>query len=288
MLGHLRRVALRVPTATGRRLFATGLATRRLHKDGLRVSHSIANKHHPYRFLFANLSTEASNDATDAEAAETTKTDSPEAAGPRAVAKDGSQRSRHSFQAETSQLLDIVSRSLYTDKEVFIRELISNASDALEKVRHRSVAGEPVEDAEAELQINITVDPEARTITIQDTGIGLSEDELHECLGTIAKSGTKAFMQAASASGASGVGESLIGQFGVGFYSAFMVADSVDVFSKSANPEEGPRLWSSIGTFACDNVGRTSYYGSLVEFPRFDVVVGYVGPSTFCTCALAA
>ena len=183
--------------------------------------------------------------------AEDTATSDEEEAEPVEKEKEGVSRTKHTFQAETSQLLDIVSRSLYTDKEVFIRELISNASDALEKARHRIVTGDPVEDAEAELRIDITVDPEANTITIKDTGIGLSEDELHECLGTIAKSGTKAFMQAAaqdpSASGNSNIGESLIGQFGVGFYSAFMVADGVDVFSKSADPEQGPRLWSSAG-----------------------------------------
>lgn len=159
-----------------------------------------------------------------------------------------SETTRHSFQAETSQLLDIVSRSLYTDKEVFIRELISNASDALEKVRHRLVSGEATEDSDAELRIDINVDSENRSITIQDSGIGLSESELHKCLGTIAKSGTKEFMQQATATGGgSGIGENLIGQFGVGFYSAFMVADTVNVYTKSANPDDSARLWSSSG-----------------------------------------
>ena len=146
----------------------------------LRVQHQQAK-----RFPFRTFASEASPSSESSEdgGVEPATGEAETPAGPAAHAKEGSARSRHSFQAETSQLLDIVSRSLYTDKEVFIRELISNASDALEKVRHRSVSGEPVVDESAELQISITVDPENRTITIQDTGIGLSEDELHECLG---------------------------------------------------------------------------------------------------------
>lgn len=164
-----------------RLLSSAGLSNPRRRPLGMmRIQQHQQVKHIPFRTFASEASTSS---GTSDDGAEPVAAEDETPAGPTAHAKEGSARSRHSFQAETSQLLDIVSRSLYTDKEVFIRELISNASDALEKVRHRSVSGEPVVDESAELQISITVDPENRTITIQDTGIGLSEDELHECLG---------------------------------------------------------------------------------------------------------
>ncbi|TMW63455.1 hypothetical protein Poli38472_002396 [Pythium oligandrum] len=158
---------------------------------------------------------------------------------------------RHEFQAETRQLLDIVTHSIYTDKEVFIREIISNASDALEKLRHLQATGESVQDAELEPKIVITTDEAANTLTIADTGIGMSKGELIENLGTIARSGSKAFLEQLKekAPGASGDAlTGIIGKFGVGFYSAFMVADKVEVFSQSAVPGNESHVWQSDGS----------------------------------------
>ena len=140
----------------------------------------------------------------------------------------------HEFQAETRQLLDIVINSIYTDKEVFLRELVSNASDALEKLRHIQVAGETtIADPALPLEINITTDEAAGTLTLRDSGLGMTKTELVSNLGTIARSGSKAFVkelkQKAGEGGATGAADAagIIGQFGVGFYSAFMVGDSV-------------------------------------------------------------
>ena len=129
---------------------------------------------------------------------------------------------RHEFQAEVKQVLDIVVNSLYTDKEIFVRELISNASDATEKLRHTQISEKEIFDADLELEIQVTTDTDAGTITIRDFGIGMTHDELVENLGTIAHSGSKAFLNALKKGGEQN--ETLIGQFGVGFYSVFMVA----------------------------------------------------------------
>ncbi len=150
------------------------------------------------------------------------------------------------FQAEIKQLLDIVIHSLYTEKEIFIRELVSNASDALEKLRHTQLTEKEIFDDQLGLEINLTTDDKAKTITIQDYGVGMTRAELVENLGTIAHSGSKAFLKAL------GEGEqknaSLIGQFGVGFYSAFMVAKSVKVYSHSWRAAEPGHVWSSDGS----------------------------------------
>ena len=154
---------------------------------------------------------------------------------------------QHTFQAEVRQLLDIVIHSLYTDKEIFIRELVSNAADSLEKLRHTALT-EKVHDENLPLEVNITTDDAAGTITIQDYGIGLTRAELNENLGTIAHSGSKAFAQALRESKESGGDPlSLIGQFGVGFYSAFMVSDDVKVFTRSRKAEGENLLWKSDG-----------------------------------------
>lgn len=153
---------------------------------------------------------------------------------------------RFEFQAEVKQVLDIVVHSLYTDKEIFIRELVSNASDASEKLRHIQLKGENVHDDNLELEIKVSTDDNAGTITIQDFGIGMTHDELIENLGTIAHSGSKAFLKALKESGERN--ENLIGQFGVGFYSVFMVADSVKVFTRSYRPEGESLCWSSDGS----------------------------------------
>lgn len=181
--------------------------------------------------------TSAASAATEEEVEE------PEAVKP--TVKPGNS-SVHEFQAETTQLLEIVAKSLYTDREVFVRELISNAADALEKVRHLTSTGTTIEDAEKDLQIFIDLDKDAQTITISDTGIGLTKDELHKCLGTIARSGSKQFVKEATGS-STDAAHSIIGQFGVGFYSAFMVADNVSVFTKSALPGSESLVWTSKG-----------------------------------------
>ncbi|XP_027715492.1 heat shock protein 75 kDa, mitochondrial [Vombatus ursinus] len=151
--------------------------------------------------------------------------------------------SKHEFQAETKKLLDIVARSLYSEKEVFIRELISNSSDALEKLRHKLISeGQTL----PEMEIHLQTDAEKGTITIQDTGIGMTQEELVSNLGTIARSGSKAFLDALQ--NQSEASSKIIGQFGVGFYSAFMVADKVEVYSQSAEPRSPAYQWLSDGS----------------------------------------
>jgi len=156
-----------------------------------------------------------------------------------AVSVDVKEEAEHyEFQAETRQLLDIVTHSLYTDKEVFLRELVSNASDACEKLRHMQASGEHVVlDPDVPLEIRIWTDENELTLTVQDTGIGLSKEEMIMNLGTIARSGSKAFVQAMQNQSQPSaleqdVSRGIIGKFGVGFYSAFMVGDTVQVKSR--------------------------------------------------------
>jgi TNF receptor-associated protein 1 len=159
------------------------------------------------------------------------------------------QKESKEFQAETKQLLNIVATALYTDKEVFIRELISNASDALEKVRQFMITNSNVEDKDKDLNIKISVDEENRTFTIQDTGIGMEKDELIENIGTIAHSGSKAFVNKLKESAAQGSDavRNIIGQFGVGFYSVFMVADKVKIYTRHAREGSQGYCWESHG-----------------------------------------
>ena len=155
---------------------------------------------------------------------------------------------KHEFQAEIAQLLDLVVHSLYTDKEIFVRELISNAADASEKLRFLKTSGTEVTDPDIPLRISITTDDQAKTITFTDAGIGMTHGELIENLGTIAHSGSKAFLDQLRAKTQGGaVDATLIGQFGVGFYSAFMVAEKVVVFSRSHQPGEPGWIWTSDG-----------------------------------------
>ena len=147
------------------------------------------------------------------------------------------------FHAEVRQLLDIVIHSLYTDREIFIRELISNASDALEKLRMTQLTENKIFEGDLPLEVNITTDETAKTITITDYGIGMTREELSENLGTIAHSGTKAFLERAK----DGAKPDVIGQFGVGFYSAYMVADKVEVFTHSWKEDEEHLRWESDG-----------------------------------------
>ena len=161
------------------------------------------------------------------------------------------------FRAETRQLLDILIHSLYTEREVFLRELISNASDALTRMNFEMLTNREVLDPEAELGIWITADPEARTITMRDTGVGMTKEELEENLGTIAHSGARAFLKAAQEKQAP-ISE-IIGQFGVGFYSAFMVADWIRVTSRSFKPDAQAHVWYSTGeeTFTIEPAEKT-------------------------------
>jgi molecular chaperone HtpG len=151
----------------------------------------------------------------------------------------------HEFQAETKKLLDIVINSLYTERDVFIRELISNSSDALEKYRHESLTMDDPFDAHVPLEVVITLDEEKQTLTITDTGIGMSRSELEHNLGTIAHSGSNTFLSELAEAAKKDV--SLIGQFGVGFYAAFMAGQRVIVQSRSWDGSEGHE-WVSDGS----------------------------------------
>jgi len=155
---------------------------------------------------------------------------------------------KHTFEAEVQQLLDIVIHSLYTDKEIFLRELVSNAADSLEKLRHLQLTEKEIFDDTLELEINISSDESAGTITIWDFGIGMTRDELNKNLGTIAHSGSQAFIEALKESkGGGDMSNQLIGQFGVGFYSAFMVAATVKVYTHSWHNDAEHLLWISDG-----------------------------------------
>jgi molecular chaperone HtpG len=157
-----------------------------------------------------------------------------------------SQVEKFEFQAEIRQLLDIVIHSLYTDREIFLRELVSNAADAIEKFRHLHLTEQQVFDDSLPLEINITTDDTAKTITIQDFGVGMTRDELIQNIGTIAHSGSKAFVKALAEGARKDV--NLIGQFGVGFYSAFMVAKRVKVYARSWHLEGTGHCWTSDGS----------------------------------------
>ena len=150
----------------------------------------------------------------------------------------------HSFQAEVSKLLDLVANSLYSEREIFLRELISNSADACEKLRYQSLSKKNILGDDTELKIHIRVSKKKKIIEIQDNGIGMSNEELIDNLGTIARSGTSKFMEAMKDKKDSNV--SAIGQFGVGFYSSYMVSDIVEVSSKSAEDDKS-YLWKSNG-----------------------------------------
>jgi len=156
---------------------------------------------------------------------------------------------KHEFQTEVGQLLKLMTHSLYSNKEIFIRELVSNASDAIDKLEYLKLTDEKLKGFVTTPQINIKLDKEDKSLTISDNGIGMSEADLISSLGTIAKSGTKSFIE--SMSGDAKKDSKLIGQFGVGFYSVFMVAERVDVISKRAG-EDTAHKWSSDGEGSYD------------------------------------
>ncbi|KAF9200799.1 TNF receptor-associated protein 1, mitochondrial [Haplosporangium sp. Z 27] len=156
---------------------------------------------------------------------------------------------KKTFQAETRKLLDIVTHSLYSEKEVFVRELVSNASDALEKLRHSQLTDSKL-DSGKPLEIHISVDEAKNTFTIQDFGIGMTEEEAISNLGTIARSGSKAFLENLEGEGSAAgtTKDKIIGQFGVGFYSAFMVGSEIKVYTRSAQPGSKGYCWTSDGS----------------------------------------
>lgn len=166
-------------------------------------------------------------------------------------------RETFTFQAEVGRLLNIVAHSLYTHKEIFIRELVSNASDACDRLRYAALTNSELTGEESAFEIRILIDRDKRTLSVKDNGIGLSRTDMVETLGTIARSGTQAFLSQLTGDAKKDL--ALIGQFGVGFYSSFMVADRVDVISRKAG-EEQAWCWSSdgLGSFAIEEAERGS------------------------------
>jgi molecular chaperone HtpG len=164
---------------------------------------------------------------------------------------------QHQFQTEVSRLLHLIIHSLYSNREIFLRELVSNASDALDKLKYLTVADEAYKSISFDPRIDISFDKDAKTLTISDNGIGMNETDLIESLGTIARSGTRAFLEKLAEDAKKD--SNLIGQFGVGFYSAFMVADKIEVITRKA-AEDAAWKWTSDGKdgFEIENAQRDS------------------------------
>ena len=176
---------------------------------------------------------------------------------------------KHEFQTEVGQLLKLMTHSLYSNKEIFIRELISNASDAIDKLEYLKLTDENLKNLDETPQINIKLDDEDGSITISDNGIGMDEEDLKNHLGTIAKSGTKSFIE--QLSGDKEIDSNLIGQFGVGFYSAFMVAKKVEVITKKAGEDKAFK-WISEGTgeYEISETSKDSYGTEIKLYLRED------------------
>ena len=187
---------------------------------------------------------------------------------------------RHAFQAETQKLLDLMIHSLYSNKEVFLRELISNASDALDRRRFEALS-DPALQPEGDLEIRLTADRPARTLTVADNGIGMSREELIEHLGTIAHSGTLEFLRHTEAEKGEQLPPELIGQFGVGFYASFMVADEVEVVSRRAGEDKATR-WVSTGAGEYDlEDAEREEPGTTIRL-KLKPVDGEAGIADFC------
>ncbi|MDR0467451.1 MAG: molecular chaperone HtpG [Campylobacteraceae bacterium] len=176
---------------------------------------------------------------------------------------------KHRFQTEVTQLLNLMINSLYSNKEIFLRELISNASDALDKLNFLTLTDENFKNLKYEPKIDISINKDAKTITISDSGIGMNEEDMINNLGTIAKSGTKSFLE--NLSGDAKKDSMLIGQFGVGFYSAFMVADKIEVLSKKAN-DDSAYLWiSSAGNdYTIKKAAKETHGTSIILYIKED------------------
>ena len=202
--------------------------------------------------------------------AKTTSTDEP---------GTGSADPQFGFQAEVARLLQIMVHSVYSEQEIFLRELISNGADACDKLRYAAITSPELLADDADLRLTLSVDEEARTLSVADNGIGMSRAELIENLGTIARSGTKAFLEAAEKKESGEL--SVIGQFGVGFYSAFMVADQVEVLSRKAG-SKSVHLWRSDGMSGFDldkapeALARTLARGTVVTLHLKDDALDYL------------
>ena len=152
----------------------------------------------------------------------------------------------HAFQADVARLLDLMVHSVYSERDIFLRELVSNGADACEKLRYEALADPSLLAGDPSFLITVSLDKHARTLMVADNGIGMSEADLAQSLGTIARSGTRAFLDSVGAQDDAAIGKDLIGQFGIGFYSAFMVAERIDVETRRAGTNEA-HLWSSDG-----------------------------------------
>ncbi len=177
----------------------------------------------------------------------------------------------HQFQTEVNQLLKLIIHSMYSNKDIFLREIVSNASDALDKLKYLTVSDDKYKDIVFNPKIDITFDDKKNILTVQDSGIGMNEDDLNNNLGTIARSGTKAFIEALSADKKND--SNLIGQFGVGFYSAFMAADKIDVYTRKAGDDGKLWHWSSNGTNSYDveEIDAQSESAKLYGFDKKDL-----------------
>ena len=177
---------------------------------------------------------------------------------------------RHEFQTEVRQLLDLMVHSLYSHKDIFLRELISNASDALDKIRFEALTRPELAPA-GELEIRLEPDGAARTLTVHDNGIGMSREDVVQNIGTIARSGTKEFLTALRESQGQAVPPELIGQFGVGFYSSFMAADRITLLSRRAGEATATR-WESTGEGYTIEEAERDTPGTSVTLDRKSVV----------------
>lgn len=195
---------------------------------------------------------------------------------------------RHEFKAEVQKLLHILSQSLYTNREIFLRELISNASDALDKVRFTINRGDPIQDPGADLAIHITLDPDRRLLTITDSGVGMTRDELIQNIGSIGRSGSEEFQQRLQdalheqrAAAASPSANAIIGRFGVGFYSVFMVAERVVLTTCSAKPGAWPWRWESDGQGLYELTPTTEslHRGTRIEIHLREDALEYADPA---------